>query len=148
MIIKLSTKLLITLNSLSWLNGFPLHNVSSRNSWWQPKRGASISERIHDCFLLIWEEESILKLSFCFFCRFVSLFYPSSHLFPVISSFQDVSSWKLRRIVRDLPQAQKRNSYKHHSFKFSAKKNLRISFLCLPQILRNFLRFPPDDILK
>ncbi len=33
-------------------------------------------------------------------------------VFPVISSFQDVSGWKLRRIARDLPQAQKRNSYR------------------------------------
>ncbi len=31
--------------------------------------------------------------------------------FPVICSFQDVSGWKLRKIMRDLQQAQKENSY-------------------------------------
>ena len=30
--------------------------------------------------------------------------------FPVICLFQDVSAWKLRKIVRDLPQAQKGDS--------------------------------------
>ncbi len=33
---------------------------------------------------------------------------------PVIGLFQDVSGWKLRKIVRDLPQAQKGSSYLFH----------------------------------
>jgi len=41
-----------------------------------------------------------------FLCFIVDLIF-----FPVICSFQDVSGWKLRKIVRDLPQAQKGNSY-------------------------------------
>jgi hypothetical protein len=32
--------------------------------------------------------------------------------FPVINSSQDISGWKLRKIVGDLLQAQKGNSYK------------------------------------
>ena len=50
-----------------------------------------------------------------FFVSFVVLFLCfilDLIFFPVISSFQDVGGWKLRRIARDLPQAQKRNSYK------------------------------------
>ena len=34
-------------------------------------------------------------------------------VFDVIPLFEDVSGWKLRKIVRDLPQAQKRNSYQN-----------------------------------
>ncbi len=41
-----------------------------------------------------------------FLCFILDLIF-----FPVISSFQDVGGWKLRRIARDLLQAQKRNSY-------------------------------------
>ena len=43
-------------------------------------------------------------LSLCFILDLI--------FFPVICSFQDVSGWKLRKRVRDLPQAQKGNSYK------------------------------------
>ena len=42
-----------------------------------------------------------------FLCLILDLIFS-----PVICSFQDVSGWKLRRIARDLPQAQKGNSYK------------------------------------
>ncbi|MGB2845058.1 MAG: hypothetical protein WBC02_09410, partial [Candidatus Aminicenantaceae bacterium] len=42
-----------------------------------------------------------------FLCFILDLIF-----FPVISSFQDVGRWKLRRIARDLPQAQKGNSYR------------------------------------
>jgi len=42
-----------------------------------------------------------------FLCLILDLIF-----FPVICSFQDVSGWKLRKIVRYLPQAQKGNSYK------------------------------------
>ncbi len=51
-----------------------------------------------------------------FFAFFVVLFLClilDRIFFPVICSFQDVSGWKLRKIVRDLPQAQKRNSYRY-----------------------------------
>jgi len=50
-----------------------------------------------------------------FFVSFVVLFLCfilDLIFFPVISSFQDVGGWKLRRIARDMPQAQKRNSYR------------------------------------
>jgi hypothetical protein len=42
-----------------------------------------------------------------FLCLILDLIF-----FPVIRSLQDVSGWKLRKIARDLPQAQKGNSYK------------------------------------
>ena len=48
---------------------------------------------------------------FCFFCLFVLCFILDLIFFPVISSFQDVSWRKSRKIVRDLSQAQKGNSY-------------------------------------
>lgn len=41
--------------------------------------------------------------------------------FPVIRSLQDVRGWKLREIVRDLPQVQKRNSFLH----LSVLKNIK-----------------------
>ena len=50
-----------------------------------------------------------------FFAFFVVLFLRfilDLIFFPVICSLQDVSAWKLRKIVRDLLQVQKGNSYK------------------------------------
>ena len=41
-----------------------------------------------------------------FLCFILDLIF-----FPVICSFQDVSGWKSRKIVRDLLQAQKGNSF-------------------------------------
>ncbi|MGB2845378.1 MAG: hypothetical protein WBC02_11030, partial [Candidatus Aminicenantaceae bacterium] len=49
---------------------------------------------------------------FAFFIVLFLCFILDLIFFPVISSFQDVSGWKLRKIVRDLPQAQKGNSYR------------------------------------
>ncbi len=47
-----------------------------------------------------------------FFFVVLFLCFILDHIFfLVICSFQDVSRWKLREIVRDLPQAQKGNSY-------------------------------------
>jgi hypothetical protein len=47
----------------------------------------------------------------CFFAVLFLCFILDLIFFPVISSFQDVNGWKLRKIVRDFPQAQKGNSY-------------------------------------
>ncbi len=55
-IIKSLIRSSLTSNSPSWLNGLLLHTIVSNSSRWQPKREASISESILDCFL-----------SFCFF---------------------------------------------------------------------------------
>jgi hypothetical protein len=49
---------------------------------------------------------------FAFFVVLFLCFILDLIFFPVICSFQDVSGWKLRKIVRDLLQAQKGNSYK------------------------------------
>jgi hypothetical protein len=49
---------------------------------------------------------------FVFFVVLFLCFILDLIFFLVICSFQDVGGWKLRRIARDLPQAQKRNSYK------------------------------------
>ncbi len=49
---------------------------------------------------------------FVFFVVLFLCFILDLIFFHVICSFQDVSGWKLRRIARDLPQAQKRNSYR------------------------------------
>jgi hypothetical protein len=46
---------------------------------------------------------------FAFFVVLSLCFIPDLIFFPVIFSFQDVSGWKLSKIVRDLPQAQKGN---------------------------------------
>jgi len=43
-----------------------------------------------------------------FLCLILDLIF-----FSVIRSLQDVSGWKLRKIVKDLPQAQKGNPYKY-----------------------------------
>jgi len=48
---------------------------------------------------------------FAFFVVLFLCFIVDFIFFPVICSFQDVSGWKLRKIVRDLLQAQKGNSY-------------------------------------
>ena len=48
---------------------------------------------------------------FAFFVVLFLCFILDLIFFPVICSFQDVSEWKLRKIVRDLSQAQKGNSY-------------------------------------
>ncbi len=48
---------------------------------------------------------------FAFFVVLFLCFILDLISFPVICSFQDVSGRKLRKIVRDLPQAQKGNSY-------------------------------------
>jgi hypothetical protein len=48
---------------------------------------------------------------FAFFVVLFLCFILDLIFFPVICLFQDVSGWKLRRIARDLPQAQKRYSY-------------------------------------
>jgi hypothetical protein len=50
--------------------------------------------------------ESIAFFVVLFLCVILDLIF-----FPVICSFQDVSEWKLRKIVKDLMQAQKRNSF-------------------------------------
>jgi hypothetical protein len=47
-------------------------------------------------------------LFLCFILDFI--------FFPVICSFKGVSGWKLRKIVRDLPQAQKGSSYLYPEF--------------------------------
>jgi len=68
-----------------------------------------------------------------FFVFFVVLFLCSILdliFFPVICSFQDVSGWKLRKIVRDLPQAQKGNSYLYESAKWY-KEEIRDAYLSL-----------------
>jgi len=51
---------------------------------------------------------------FAFFVVLFLCFILDLIFFPVISSFQDISGWKLWKIVRDLPQAQKVNSF--HTF--------------------------------
>ena len=50
---------------------------------------------------------------FAFFVVLFLCFILDLIFFPVICSSQDVSGWKVRKIVRDLPQAQKGNSYKY-----------------------------------
>ncbi|MFW6129505.1 MAG: hypothetical protein ACOC6P_04590, partial [Candidatus Aminicenantaceae bacterium] len=49
---------------------------------------------------------------FAFFVVLFLCFILDLIFFPVICSFQDVSWWKLKEIVRDLPQAKKGNSYR------------------------------------
>ena len=48
---------------------------------------------------------------FAFFVVLFLCFILNLIFFPVISSFQDVSGWKLRKIMRNLKQVQKGNSY-------------------------------------
>jgi hypothetical protein len=43
---------------------------------------------------------------FAFFVVLFLCFILDLIFFPVICSFQDVNGWKLRKIVRDLPQEQ------------------------------------------
>ena len=57
---------------------------------------------------------------FAFFVVLFLCFVLDRIFFQVIYSFQDVSGWKLRKIVRDLLQAQKGNSYK---FKKESEQN-------------------------
>ena len=53
---------------------------------------------------------------FAFFVVLFLCFILDLIFFPVICSFEDVSGWKLRKIVRDLPQAQKGSSYLYPEF--------------------------------
>jgi hypothetical protein len=55
-----------------------------------------------------------MAASFAFFVVLFLCFILDRIFFPVICSFQDVSGWKLRKTVRDLPQAQKGNPYKRN----------------------------------
>lgn len=59
-ITKLSTGSSLTSSSLFIPSVLLPLSSSSKNSWWKPKRGASTSECIHDSFLPIREEESML----------------------------------------------------------------------------------------
>lgn len=71
----------------------------------------------------LWKAESILNLA-AWRSRGVCVAFWVVDLvgFGVITSFWDVSRWKSRKIVRDLSQAQRENSYKctlldHHRFR-------------------------------
>ena len=68
-----------------------------------------------------------------FFAFFVFLFLRlilDLIFFYVIRSFQDVSGWKLRKIVRDLFQAQKGNSYRVILVYATFLCNTRITNIC------------------
>jgi YaiO family outer membrane protein len=67
----------------------------------QPKR------EFVECQVRIEKYLMTFLLFFLFFLGFIL----DRIFFPVICSFQGVNGWKLRKIVRDLPQAQKGNSY-------------------------------------
>jgi hypothetical protein len=55
---------------------------------------------------IIEEESLFVPSNVLFLCFIVDLIFS-----PVIHSFQDVRGWKSGKIVRDLPQAQKANSF-------------------------------------
>jgi len=69
---------------------------------------------------------------FAFFVVLFLCFILDLIFFPVISSFQDVSGWKLWKMSRILWQVQKGNSYLYEGFVPRPKTN----FLYLSQIYK------------
>jgi len=85
---------------------------------------------------------------FAFFAVLIVCFILDLIFFPMICSFQDVSGWEFRKIVRDLLQAQKRNILVLRLLKRLCAKTVVLSMYPVPVHCRGEVSAISDSALK